>query len=124
MPDTSKHKVNWRGTPLSIGMLLAMVAGIVYLSSLIMQGREMIDEAATKAAKQAVSSHVQRPVNVSHPDLPKQYTPLVEFRLGVQQIRSDIKAQSQSIQQLSDQVKQINARRPTRRPTRRPRRSP
>lgn len=109
MSDTSKQKtLNLQGAPLTVGVLLALVVGVVWIGSMVSEGREIVNEAATKAATQAVTSHAQRPVDVSHPDLPKQYTSQVEFRLGVQQIRGDIKAMRREQQATGDAIKKLS----------------
>jgi len=118
MPDAAKPPVNWRGRPLTIASLLLLGSIVAGVGAFLFSAQGMVNDAATKASRQTMERHTLPAVDVAHPDLPQRYTPQVEFRLGVQQIRGDLKAlqagqraTGAAIKKLSEQVGQGNRRR-------------
>ena len=107
--DEVKPALGWRGAPLTIGALLLLVGGLTWVVTTTIQGQGMINEAATKAATQALERHTIRPIDVAHADVPKLYTTQAEFRLVVQGIQGDIRAIRQSQTTTAEAIKQLTA---------------
>jgi hypothetical protein len=87
---------SWKTSPVTLGLLVALVAGSVTLGNWILRG-----ESGVRAiAAEAVGRHCEQDVDRAHTDLPRKYVPRTEVQESLHGI-------TRALERLADSQKQV-----------------
>jgi len=89
----------WRTNPVTIGLLVAVVAGSVTFGSWILRG----ESGVRVLAAEAVQRHCEQDVDRAHSDLPTKYVPRTEVQESLHGI-------TRALERMSDAQKQMMQR--------------
>jgi hypothetical protein len=97
----------WRTSPVTIGLLVAVVAGSVTLGSWILQG----ESGVRKLAAEAVDRHCEQDVDRAHSDLPRKYVPRTEVQESLHEITRVLERLADSQKQMIQRLEEPDRRR-------------
>lgn len=93
---------NWKAAPLTLGLLITLLAASIW----IICGTLRTKEAIEATAKIAVDQHMMVDVDRAHPDLSRRYTSLVAH----EEIKGDLRSIKESLSEIKTTLKSIKTR--------------
>jgi hypothetical protein len=101
---------NWKTTPITLGLLIAMLAGTFFIVRATRSGEEEIKT----ITKEVLVHHCEKDVDVAHPGISSRYAKKQEIREAVYQVNERLGRIEVVQQQILKRIDRAHRRRPPR----------